>query len=140
MSRQSFIPGTPDDLPNTALLRRLVATGRWELALTDTSGRTIVDVTGRRGGFWARRAMVDGRPETVDEMKNRWASAMAEARQLAQSQGFAVTAWMYPGGDYGQISLNGDADIRQAYTEAAREVFAVAFIAHCQRLSHQQPR
>ena len=128
VSRQSFIPGTPNDLPNTALLRRLVSTGRWELALTDTSGRTIVDVTGRRGGFWARRAMVDGRPETVEEMKRRWASAMAEARQLAQSQGFAVTAWMYPGGDYGQISLDGDAEIRQAYTEAAREVFAVAFV------------
>lgn len=29
---------------------------------------------------------------------------------------------MYPGGDYGQISLNGDAEIRQAYTEAARQV------------------
>lgn len=128
VSRQSFIPGTPDDLPNTALLRRLVGTGRWELALTDTSGRTVEDVTGRRGGFWARRAMVNGRPETVEEMKNRWAAAMAEVRQLAQSQGFAVTAWMYPGGDYGQISLNGDAEIRQAYTEAAREVFAVAFV------------
>ena len=128
VSRQSFIPGTPDDLPNTGLLRRLVGTGRWELALTDTQGRTIVDVTGNRGGFWARRAMVNGRPETVEEMKNRWAAAMAEARQLAQDQGFAVTAWMYPGGDYGQISLDGDAEIRQAYTEAARQVFAVAFV------------
>lgn len=127
VSRQSFIPGTPDNLPNAALLRRLVSSGRWELALTDSSGRAIVDATGRRGGFWARRGMVDGRPETVDEMKTRWAAAMTEARQRAQDQGFAVTAWMYPGGDYGQISLDGDADIRQAYTEAARQVFSVAF-------------
>ena len=128
VSRQSFIPGTPDDLPNSALLRRLVATGRWNLALTDTMGRTIMDASGRMGSFWARRGMVNGRPETADEMKLRWASAMAEARQLALDQGFAVTAWMYPGGDYGQISLDGDAEIRQAYTDAARQTFAVAFV------------
>ncbi|MFC4679043.1 hypothetical protein [Desulfovibrio legallii] len=128
VSRQSFIPGAPDNLPDAALLHTLVGSGRWELALTDTMGRTIVDASGRRGSFWARRGMVNGRPETADEMKNRWATAMSTARQLAQNQGFAVTAWMYPGGDYGQISLNGDAEIRQAYTEAARQVFAVAFV------------
>jgi hypothetical protein len=128
VSRQSFIPGTPYDLPDAALLHRLVATGRWELALTDTMGRSIVDASGRKGSFWARRGMVNGRPETAEEMQNRWSAAMAEARQLAQSRGFAVTAWMYPGGDYGQISLNGDAEIRQAYTEAARQQFAVAFV------------
>ena len=128
VSSQSFIAGTPDDLPNSALLRRLVSTGRWELALTDTMGRTIVDTSGRVGGFWARRGMVNGRPETAEEMKIRWASAMAEARKLAFDQGFAVTAWMYPGGDYGQISLDGDAEIRQAYTDAARQTFAVAFV------------
>ena len=128
VSSQSFIPGTPDDMPNAALLHRLVASGRWELALTDTMNRSIVDASGRKGGFWARRGMVDGRPETEEEMKQRWAGAMAEARELALRQGFMITAWMYPGGDYGQISLNGDAEIRKAYTDAAREQFAVAFV------------
>lgn len=128
VSEQSFIPGTPDGLPNAALLRKLVESGRWDLALTDTTGRTMMDATGRRVGFWARRGLVDGRPETVEEMKKRWAGAMTEARQLAQEQGLAVTAWMYPGGDYGQISLNADAEVRQAYTEAARQVFATAFV------------
>lgn len=128
VSEQSFIPGTPDSLPDAALLRRLVGSGRWDLALTDTTGRTMMDATGRRVGFWARRGVVDGRPETIEEMKNRWAAAMTEARQLAQGQGLAVTAWMYPGGDYGQISLNADEDVRQAYTEAARQVFVTAFV------------
>ena len=128
VSKQSFIAGTPDNLPNSALLRRLLSTGRWELALTDTMGRTIMDSSGRVSGFWARRGMVNGRPETADEMRNRWASAMTEVQQLALNQGFVVTAWMYPGGDYGQISLDGDTEIRQAYTDAARQTFAVAFV------------
>jgi len=129
VTRQSFIPGTPDDMPNAALLHRLVASGRWTLALSDGMGRSIVtDANGHKASFWAHRGMVDGRPETEAEMESRWAKDMAEAKLLALRQGFTITAWMYPGGDYGQISLDGDAEIRQAYTQAARQEFAIAFV------------
>lgn len=129
VSKQSFIAGTPGNTPNTEDLRRLAATGRWDFALGDTMYKTVItDAAGRIGNFWAGRAQVGGRPETRDEMYTRWSGALAEIKKAALDKGFDLRTWIYPGGDYGQLNLDGSEDIRQAYTQAVKAQFNVAMV------------
>ena len=129
VSKQSFISGTPGNVPDAAQLRHLAATGRWDFALGDTMDRTVItDEAGRIGNFWAGRAQVGGRPETGDEMYRRWSAALAEIRKAASDVGFDLRTWIYPGGDFGQLNLDGSEDIRQAYTQAVKAQFNVALV------------
>ncbi len=128
VSEESFLPGTPENMPNVAELRRLAATGRWEFILTDTVPRSIVKATsGRKGNFWAERGLVNGQPETVEQMRNRWSRMISSIQAKVRAQGFDLHAWMYPGGDYGQLGLDGGHEIRQAYGEAVKEHFSMSF-------------
>lgn len=128
VSEQSFMPDTPRQLPGLALLKQLQQSGRWELVLTDSMERTIVNSKGRTVSFWAERGLHNGQPESYDEMRARWRKMLQHIRGAARKAGFDIAAWQYPGGDYGQLTLDGDADIRAAYTDAVKDVFDVAFV------------
>lgn len=128
VSEQSFAPGTPLQLPGTTLLKHLQKSGRWELALTDTMGRTIVNHEGRTVSFWAERGCRNGQKESYDDMRTRWRDTLQRIRNSARAAGFDISAWSYPGGDYGQLTLDGDADSRAAYTDAVKDVFDIAFV------------
>ena len=128
VSEQSFAPGTPQQLPDTKLLQHLRQSGRWDLVLTDTMGRTIVNNEGRTVSFWAEKGARNGQQESYDDMRTRWRDTLMRIRNSAKAAGFDISAWSYPGGDYGQLTLDGDEASRAAYTDAVKEVFAVAFV------------
>jgi len=87
-----------------------------------------VNSKGRTVSFWAERGLHNGHPESYDEMRARWRKMLQHIRGTARKAGFDIAAWQYPGGDYGQLTLDGDADIRAAYTDAVKDVFDVAFV------------
>lgn len=128
VSEQSFMPAPPRQIPDIALLKRLRQSGRWDMALTDSMAPTIVNSKGRTVNFWAERGLHNGHPESYDEMRARWRKRLEHIRAAARKAGFDIAAWHYPGGDYGQLTLDGDADIRAAYTDAVKDVFDVAFV------------
>ena len=129
VDERSFIEGVPAHLPDVTLLRTLVDSGRWELALTDTTNRTIIkDQQGTEGSFWAESGMQNGRPETEEEMRMRWRDALARIKESARVAGFDIGAWMYPKGDYGQLNLDGTPEIRKAYTSAVNELFDIGMV------------
>lgn len=129
VDEQSFTADAPAHLPDVALLRALVDSGRWELTLTDTLNRTIIkDRQGTEGNFWAESGMQNGRPETAEEMRARWLNALSRIKESARAAGFDIRAWMYPKGDYGQLGLDGTPEIRQAYTSAVNELFEIGMV------------
>lgn len=129
VDEQSFASGVPDHLPDVALLRTLEDSGRWELALTDNMNRTIIkDPQGTVGSFWGEGGMVNGHPETEEEMQARWLNALVRIKKSAKAAGFRIHIWMYPNGDYGQLNLDGSPEGRQAYAAAVNELFDVGMV------------
>jgi hypothetical protein len=70
---------------------------------------------------------VGDRLETEAEMFLRWESALNRLKAMAEYNGLIVSGWVYPGGDYGQLSIETDDTVRSAYRRAVEAHFAFAF-------------
>lgn len=117
----------PDDL------RRLRATGRWEIQShgTYSHGFVPIDREGRRGLFLTnRRWLEEGRLETLAAYRARIAAEYLESREAlkAFSPGAKALAFAFPSGDYGQL---GDTNVPKAYLvnqALVRRHFRFAFV------------
>lgn len=129
VGEESFMDATPLQWPDIAFLRQLSATGRWEFILTDTADRSVArDASGRKSNFWGGRTWLGDRQESREEMRTRWQDAIARIKARAIQRGINPQGWMYPGGDYGQLGLDADDDVRAAYAEAVKANFFTAFV------------
>lgn len=117
VTEDSFIPGTPDNMPGAAFLRQLAATDRWDFVLSD--------VLRYPAGFWDGPA----RLETTEEMRRRLSAVLKTIKQRAAAAGFPIETWAYPQGDYGQSKIDFGPQYAAAYDAAVREHFPRSFVA-----------
>ena len=127
IGEESLVPGTPV-YSDYSFLNHLASTGRWEFLLSDYSNRLIPrDGEGTMVSFWGQPMWLGDRLETDNEMFVRLDSALARLLSMAKYRGIKVEGWVYPGGDYGQLSIETEDSIRAAYRRAVEERFAYAF-------------
>lgn len=113
-------------------LRRMLATGRWELgshAVQDDGGFVPVDPEGLEGNFLSSKRWLpeEERVETDTEYAARLKDELTESKEaLEETFGAEIAAFSYPFGDYGQQSSNHPAAER-AIADALIGVYDMAF-------------
>lgn len=106
---ESMVPGTPY-LPDAGQVQRLLATGRWSVAVTDRKAplATVAQEANKLGVLKAHL------------------EALVPRRLLPE--GTRSLAFIYPDGGSPDELLGVDADTRAAYAQAVAETFPLAFI------------
>jgi len=105
----------------SGVLGRMTASGRWEIASAGPADtrRVQVDSTGRLGNPLTHRLVRAGVAESPAETASRLDAALSRA--AANLPAGKPRVLVYPGGDYGQLSLDTtDAAIADLHTAVAR--------------------
>jgi len=107
-------------------LTRLAKSGRWQIASAGPADtrRAAVDALGRLGSPLTHRLVVSGEPESEATQAARLDATLARAAVNLPENGPRVL--VYPGGDYGQLSLDTDSSAISALRTAAGRHFTVA--------------
>jgi peptidoglycan/xylan/chitin deacetylase (PgdA/CDA1 family) len=120
----------PDDSPHsyylhTALLRRMVDSGRWEIgshAIQSTGGFVPINADQEKANFLSNKMWLlsNTKLEDTDEYLDRIDNELANSKkELETTFGKKITAFSYPFGDYGQQTENNpeaEKTIRQVVT------------------------
>jgi tetratricopeptide (TPR) repeat protein len=112
------------------LLSRLRSSGRWVTAWTGPTGndlRAVVAEKGVRGNVLTHRLLSDKRRETPEEMEGRLEKAFSEAAASLKKYGPPI--FIYPGGDYGQVSLDNDFETVEILRRVLSRHFGYALFA-----------
>ena len=107
-------------------MRTLNATGRWDFILSDFTDPKVTEDDAERS-FWTTRITLEGQRETETEMVARLSGRMGMLRGAALAGGFDISTWIYPNGDWGQLSVKSDETTVSAVKMATNANFAIAF-------------
>lgn len=109
-----------------ARLAELKKTGRWTIGVTlPDTGSAKVRADGVKGNPLTHRIIRDGAVESLQDMESRVGQVLSSAAAaLAQDE----PGWFYyPGGDYGQMSLDTDRAAILVLSNQVARTFGVAF-------------
>lgn len=106
-------------------MAELRQTGRWQIGVTlPELGRAVVRADGVKGNPLTHRILVKGEQETLDAMAERVSDLLAA---VAGGLGDGKERWLYyPGGDYGQLSLDAEPAVMAALSNAVAKSFTMA--------------
>lgn len=106
-------------------LAELKKTGRWMIGVTlPDAGTAKVRADGVKGNPLTHRIIKDGAVESLQEMESRVGQVLSSAAALAKDG----PGWFYyPGGDYGQMSLDTDRAAIMVLSNRVARSFEVAF-------------
>ncbi len=111
--------------PSPQMLAELRKSGRWEIALTVADREpAVVRADGVKGNPLTHRILVKGEQESLEAMSKRVSAVMAET--AAAGGAGKGKLFVYPRGDYGQYSLDTDAAVMAALSNAVGTSFATA--------------
>lgn len=122
---------------NTATLKAMVASGRWEIGShaiqktpKPTGGYIPIAADGSTGYFLSNKMWLadQNRLETDDEYKARVTDELVNSKKkLEDTLGVSVSAFAYPFSDYGQASTNNLANARSVIQSILEQNYTVAF-------------
>jgi tetratricopeptide (TPR) repeat protein len=123
---------SPATGPGAELVKELIATGRWGVAVVPGQGEAkAVDGEGRTVHALANRIVrPDGRLETQEEFAERVRQTYAEAHQAMQDAfpGLRADVCAYPYGNLGQGGRSNDRTAVESNLAAARGLFAFGVV------------
>ncbi len=107
-------------------LAELQKSGRWQLAATvaDLDAQKV-RADGVKGNPLTHRILIDGKQESVAEMSER-VKGILSGVAAGLSEG-SPRLFYYPGGDYGQLSLDTEPAVIAALSNAVNQSFTTAF-------------
>ncbi|MEI8139168.1 MAG: tetratricopeptide repeat protein [bacterium] len=116
-------------LPRMASPQRLAElrrTGRWQIGVTCPDlGAAVVRADGVKGNPLTHRILIKGEQETMESMRERVTGILSGA--AANVGEGKAPVFYYPGGDYGQLSLDTDPAAMEALSNAVSRSFTTAF-------------
>lgn len=120
------LSGSAPGKPSRATWEKLLASGRWMLASSgpEERGRAPIAADGRQGNPLTHRIWIKDRRESLDEYRerlDRLLRACAEALPKGQPRLF-----VYPSGDFGQLSLDSGPDEMAVLSEITQKHFDYA--------------
>lgn len=109
-----------------ARLSELKRSGRWQIGVTLSGpGSATVRADGVKGNPLTHRIIEDGVLESLEAMTNRLEAILSPA---ASALGSGGPRWLYyPGGDYGQASLDTDRTAMNVLSNVVARYFGAAF-------------
>ncbi len=116
--------------PSPEVLSRLRKSGRWILAWSGPSGselRSVVNEKGVRGNVLTHPLFSPKGRESLPTMEKRLEKMFSEAGAFFQKEKTRV--FLYPGGDYGQNSLDTDAEAISVLQKVTARYFDYAVFA-----------
>lgn len=115
-------------LPHKATPQRLAElrkSGRWQIGATLPGlGTTVVRADGVKGNPLTHRILVNGQQESLVGMVERVSGLLSSAAGVGDEK---LQMFYYPGGDYGQLSLDTEPSVIAALSDAVRRSFKTAF-------------
>ena len=107
-------------------LRELRQSGRWQIGLFFPDQNPVpVRPDGVKGNPFTHRIRVKDAPESMASMTNRVGGVLAASASVLGTE--APRLCYYPGGDYGQLSLDTDPLVVSALSNLVGKVFDAAF-------------